>query len=649
MSEEEFHESAQSSGARSERPVWAMLGAASRDKADAFIDEQTILTRLQAKEVAHELHLRHWQMRFSNVSSIMKLSFEVAMAFIVMAIAACIGAAVWSAAHDHALVIDAFAVPPDMAEKGLTGQVVATQLQDHLSDLVANTDTIRRADSFRNNWDNDIKVVIPDTGVSIGQLYNYLVGWLGHQTHITGEVWHTASGISLSARAGGGQARKFDGSEADLDKLVANAAQHIYCETQPYRCAVHYLIVHDRAAAFRTLSALALKGPAEEKPWALTIMAEIQQTNGDLRGGLEKARMAAALGPNLPNVAYNLAANEASLGHAEAQLAANRRADMLFRSSAAEQLAPYAVAVQIHYAAAMVADEVGDWHTAIAEIGATYALQDYDNVHETNWGAIADYLARTHDVSASARVQAAGGKDDVAVLRTAFVNIANDFDQAPLPALARAEAQGDWKGARDDILALHRVLAAEAPQLTPALVPWTLPRLAHADAALGDFAEARAVIEKTPLDCYSCVRTRGNIRALEKKWDAAEFWFAEAVRQGPSLPFAYADWGAMLLAKGDTEDAIAKFKIANQKSPHFADPLEMWGEALMQKNRSDLALAKFEEAAKYAPNWGRLHLKWGEALFYAGKKDEARKQFVIAAGLDLSQTEKAALVRGGRR
>ena len=48
---------------------------------------------------------------------------------------------------------------------------------------------------------------------------------------------------------------------------------------------------------------------------------------------------------------------------------------------------------------------------------------------------------------------------------------------------------------------------------------------------------------------------------------------------------------------------------------------------------------------KYAPNWGRLHLEWGNALFYAGHKDEARKQFAIAARLDLSQSDRAALVK----
>jgi tetratricopeptide (TPR) repeat protein len=103
----------------------------------------------------------------------------------------------------------------------------------------------------------------------------------------------------------------------------------------------------------------------------------------------------------------------------------------------------------------------------------------------------------------------------------------------------------------------------------------------------------------------------------------------------------------MLLRKGEAGAAIEKFKLAVEKSPHFADPLEMWGETLMLKNRSDLALAKFAEADKYAPNWGRLHLKWGEALSYAGKRDEAKKQFALAASFYLSAADKAALARAG--
>ena len=97
------------------------------------------------------------------------------------------------------------------------------------------------------------------------------------------------------------------------------------------------------------------------------------------------------------------------------------------------------------------------------------------------------------------------------------------------------------------------------------------------------------------------------------------------------------------MRRGDFDGAIAKFTLANQKSPHFADPLEMWGEAMIFKNRSDLALAKFEEANKYAPEWGRLHLKWGESLLWNGDKTGAQKQFAIASALDLAPSEKSEL------
>jgi tetratricopeptide (TPR) repeat protein len=171
------------------------------------------------------------------------------------------------------------------------------------------------------------------------------------------------------------------------------------------------------------------------------------------------------------------------------------------------------------------------------------------------------------------------------------------------------------------------------------------PPVAIAEARLEKFADAERRISPTPADCYPCLMARARIAAIQGQNARADWWFDRAVRSNPSIPLAYADWGQALLDRGDADGAIAKFTLANQKGPHFADPLEMWGEALMTKNRSDLALAKFTEAEKYAPNWGRLHLKWGEALFYAGRRDEAQKQFTLAAGLDLSSADKAELAK----
>jgi tetratricopeptide (TPR) repeat protein len=247
--------------------------------------------------------------------------------------------------------------------------------------------------------------------------------------------------------------------------------------------------------------------------------------------------------------------------------------------------------------------------------------------------------ARLHDVAGArallAEGQAAPGANPGDALEARY-----DIDVA----------RGDWRAAVDDVSAMRSPYARRNGGFSPRLVALTYatyvaPLLAVAQAHAGQFVQAHATIDRTPGDCVACETARGDIDALEKNWNGAAYWFARAIHHAPSIPFAYADWGRMQMAKGDLDGAISKFERAHAKGPHFADPLEMWGEALIAKNRSDLALAKFDEAAKYAPQWGRLHLKWGEALFWLGKKDDARKQFAIAAALDLTAAEKAELAR----
>ena len=163
----------------------------------------------------------------------------------------------------------------------------------------------------------------------------------------------------------------------------------------------------------------------------------------------------------------------------------------------------------------------------------------------------------------------------------------------------------------------------ESPKLT-ALEAETeaMPLLAEALAQSGNFDAAQTVIDATPLDCYSCLRQRGRIAALRKNWSMASGWFARAVAAAPSVPFAYDDWGRMLLTKGDADAAIAKFAVAAEKGPHFADALEGWGEALMAQEPLRPGAGEVRGGREIRPfNWGRLHLKWAEALTYAGKKD----------------------------
>jgi len=603
-------------------------------RAAAYLEKQSALTDLQIEDLRREDSLRHWSLVVRHVSDVLKLSFELALALIFAAIVVIIAAAIRSAATDNGVVIEAFSVPPDMAAKGLTGDVIATKVLDRLSAMQAQTSSRRAASSYANNWDKNIKVQIPDTGVSIGELDTYLHDWLGNRTHITGEVYHTAKGISVTARAGGDASPTFTGAESDIDTLIQQAAESVYRSTQPYRYAI-WLEAHNRSSGARViLQNLARSGSTEERAWAYVGMGNDLQEEGDVAGSVAMLRQAIALRPDLLLAYENLAGDMNSLQHDEESVDIIKEAIALAARGGGADIDPSDVAIMGLLDRQDLAQAMGDNLAALdldRQIEAAPDRNSWESAYTTD-------------------LEACGALHDLDCLRRVLAQMPVSRDpNAPIQrnaALLQAEILlGHWQTAKNATPHLT-VLLVKAGKIGAFFVTRAVdPILALADAGLGDFRASHQAIDKTPLDCVLCLRVRGRIDTLERNWAGANFWLARAVAAAPSIPSGYVDWGAMLLAKGEPDGAIAKFALAHEKGPRFADPLEMWGEALVAKNRSDLALAKFEEAYRYAPNWGRLHLEWGEALVYAGKPDEAKKQFAIAAPLDLSQGDRVTLAR----
>jgi len=615
------------------------MGAAAQNervaaKTEAFLEEQTAVLRLQKEQMQEEADIHRWSLRIRHISDVMKVAFELSAAFIVVAIAIGVGAAIWNAANDKGVAIEAFSVPPDMAAKGLTGEVVAAKLLDRLSSLQAQTNSNRAPSSYANNWGSDIKVQIPDTGVSIGELNRYLRNWLGHETRISGEIYRIDSGIAVTARAGSDTSPTFQGKESDLDKLIQQAAESVYRSTQPYRYAV-YLDAHNRAADAKAIyEQLLASGSREDRAWAYIGLDNQVVANGDFVGGTEDLRRTIAIDPQSLLAYENMANNEGTLQHDEQSLIATRQAVTIGQVGGDSSMDPASLPVRVLQDKGTLASALGDFGTQIEYDREVEELPDrssLENAYESDMQA----CAALHDPGCvhMAREQLRPTTNSLLTLgRLANVQIADVFLE-------------HWQAARADGLSLLSGLAKLGPQGQVFLRFSEFPLQAFTVANLGDLGGAGAMIDKTPSDCVVCLRLRGRIDALQHRWAAAEYWFSRAVVAAPSVPFGETDWGQMLLIKGDADGAIAKFTQAHAKGPHYADPLEMWGEALMLKNRSDLALAKFTEADKYAPNWGRLHLKWGEALLYTGLPEAAKKQFARATELDMPAKERAELIR----
>jgi tetratricopeptide (TPR) repeat protein len=616
-------------------------------RAAAYLKELTELARLQAEDLRREDAVRHWSLRVRHVSDVMKLAFELAIGLILVGLVAVIISAIWTASHDNGLVIEAFSVPPDMAARGLTGQVVAAQLQDKLVAMQNATDSARPAESYSANWGNDIKVEIPNTGVSISEAYRYLAGWLGSATRIGGEVFRTKDGIAVTARAGANGSATFSGAESDLDKLLQQLADKIYERTQPYRYAIYQQeLGADHLAQARTvLERLAAKGTQRDRAWAYLGLGVLDSNQNAVAKANHEYEMAIGLEPTLVLALVNLEQNNSTFGHDEISLQVAKRAVALFDSGADIDMNDTARVQSALGEKINVATALADYGAARSIAQEAMNLPDYSNAIEIAHMTMLQTSAELHDKGGYERTVA-----DLPPTSQPNQLVSRRANEA----LSRYWL-GDWKAVVDGQAPFENYLTTTfnkqgiAPGFTENIFSrQERPFIAVARAKLGDFKGAHALIDKTPLDCTACLFGRGLVAAAEKDWKATDYWFARAVSYGPSLPFGYEEWGRALLDKGNASGAIAKFSAAHDKGPNYADPLEGWGEALMLQNRSDLALEKFAQAATHAPNWGRLHLKWGEALKWAGDPAGAKAQFATASSLYLLPEERAELARVSR-
>ncbi len=615
----------------------ALAGSnASTEEARAFLRQQERLTKLQVETQLEQNAFEVSHLRWRRFNDQMKGALQIMLVGVGVLIVVAIAAGVWTASQDSSLVIEAFSVPPDMAARGVTGQAVAAQLLDKLSEMQDATQSGRAANSYANNWGDDIKVQIPDTGVSVGEVYRALVLWLGHQSRITGEVYRSAKGIAITLRASGAGSATVSGDEANFDSLLQQTAEAIYARTQPYRYS-KYLEGLGKYSEAMDVARKLTRGPVEERTWAWVQVSNIDLLDGRYGPAVSAASRAAKLEPQFNMTYLNRAGGEEPLGWGERTLS-DLRVTLRLSASNAFKVTKEDREAWTPIELALIADYEGDLQASAEQFAIAATHDDFQNT-ASYAPAFRDYeRARDHDLPVSAAVMASLPLSRIADYQGGIAFF-------PDEAWAAHSAAGDWQAALADVENAGRAAATQGPGGQNYFERWALPLRAQALAMLGRSSEAVHAAEQAPLDCDLCLRMRGVAAASAGDWKSATRWFTQSETFGPSLPFADTDWGDMLLRKGDLDEAIAKFKLANQKGPHFADPLEMGGEALIRENRSDLALAKFAEADKYAPNWGRLHLKWGEALLWSGDKAGAQKQFANAATLDLTSAEKYELMR----
>ena len=618
-----------SEGAAPEAPVEASsaavglaLGRASKTskpldaKAAAFLDEQTRLVRLQTEHMHEQRELVLSRLRWGRFGDRLKALLQLMTVLVGLVIVAVIGVMAWHAHETSGLVIDAFSVPPDLARDGLTGQVAAGRFLDKLQALQAATaNSDRPAQSFQDNWGSEIKVEIPETGLTFGEFEKLLREKLGNISHVSGEVLKTPAGISLTARTGDAPPQTFTGSEADFDTLAQKAAEAVFRASQPYRYA-DYLDQNGRVdEAFAVVKDLAENGPPSERGWAYAKWALMDiNDHGDVASSLSHSSQGLGFGAGSDMTdRISIVAAAVWSGHDETNLSVSQTLFMRSQHRLPETSTVFFEETKL-LAKAWLQFSQPDFKGSAETWDKTTQLSGPTNFSSKPLGHAmeATALALNHDVAgARAQLRLVQAPDESAYMWSLAKGA---FTAAP--AYWIGVETDDWQAALADARHLDGWLAAhktQRPIYGLMQKVWIWPLEAMALARTGDFKGAQALIETTPLDCYLCLRTRARITASAHDWPTAERWFNEAARQAPSLPFAYAEWGQMLLDRGDADGAIAKLAVARDKGPRFADPLELWGEALMRKGDFGGAVRKFRQADTLSPGWRLNHLHWRQA------------------------------------
>jgi tetratricopeptide (TPR) repeat protein len=504
---------------------------------------------------------------------------------------------VWQAAHARGLVVEAFSTPPDLVHDGLTGQVVAEEIEDRINALQAETDTSRAPATFTHDWGGEVKVEIPETGVALGEAERWLRRWLGHETRLSGAVVSHQGAVKVTARAEGEPSDEASGDEADIDGVIAQIAEELYGRTQPYRYGI-YLFGRGRFDEARAVwTRLAEVGSTEDRVWAREGLAFLirdprAQETAHLQIANDRPDFALAA-TNLAQLAQANGHDERALQESHHILAALARPDHGGLWSGRVEVIKLSTEVSI---ADLSADPAG----MLALARATAKLPDYSGSKAFALSERACGLATLHDLLGARAAAAEAVPDDATIIATILKH-----NYAPWPHACAAEGAGDWP---EVIRQLSGVEAALTPETRPTVAPETTvwPYLAIAWAHSGDLAKAQALISGAPVDCYPCLSARGQVEAMLGHAAASDRWFGEATRQGPTLPQAYEAWGQARLDRGDLDGAAWAFSRAAQRGRKWADPLKGAGDVAARRGQWRAAIKAYDEALAYAPAWQAL-------------------------------------------
>ena len=563
-------------------------------KTEEYLTDQSQLLKVQKRHLEEEhearLHFLQGQAREVDLRRLglrLRVGFQLFLVLVSTVIGISFLVLVHNAVTSRDVVIEPFEVPHMLAERGLTGTVIASGILDELRRLQAATRSTQQRRDLSSAWSKEITLTVPETGISIGEISQVLKARFSHDIHIGGEVAQTEAGaLEITVRGDGIAAQTFTGAGTELKQLTTRAAERIYSQSQPGLWAPYLVDSGRYQEAIDFCQAAISSSSKSDQPnllmhWAIALAL----SRGPGPEGLALARRAIALQPDYWEAYDVMSSYKQGLGDEEDawMIGENQRRLAGGRPGRAPE--------------------------------STYFTHD-----SVSWelpAELAAFLLNSETASGTGTFEFSAGPQ-IALLYM--------WQHDPLSA--ELSLQMTRPDVRDPSIAavthaVRAMLAAESDDTARAVAEWEAYLSAYLNPAVAwpnyglncwaapaeeaathrDLADAVLKTGGTYVDCY---RFHGGILDGRGDWKGAQEWYSKAIKLAPDLPAGYYSWGVALSKHGDLVGAAEKLAHANKNGPHWADPLKAWGDLLVKQGNTKDALDKYDEALKYAPNWKQL-------------------------------------------
>jgi tetratricopeptide (TPR) repeat protein len=553
-----------------------------------------VLLTKQASLVDADLRFRELQcqserIRFNNerVSLLLRqLTVLVGTCF-----ALGVGAILFSAFGARGVVVEAFDTPPALASSGISGQSIASRIQDELATIQDRTRTTATKQQIQNAWTNEVTVQVPQTGMSISEISRTLRRSLGDETYVSGSMFlNPDQSVSLVVRGTGIAPRSFRGPRDQLDRLITSASEYLFGSFEP-RLFSTYLRQTGRMAEVEAFTRAAMTRASQPVRSQLLLSLSIALTQlGRQPEAAYYARQAVELDRTNWAAWNNLVSATRRVEGYEAAWRVGQELAAVPGSAGADAEPAW------YNHRRIVQDWEGQIRLVDANARSTAGVGSMTVLAST---LLADAEAHRHDWAAARRHLAAANPSDPALPATRLYLLGlwlleNGRAQEAVAPLERFHAL--WRASRPIALQFE----------------FGHCEVGLAYALAGRSAEAEAIFE-SGRDFPQCLAFAADGIEATGNHVAAERAYRRAAALAPNVPFAYHRWGLALLRRGEPRRAEALFAKASRQGPRWADPLKGLGDALAGQGRWQEAAASYRAALNLAPGWRELRAAAGQA------------------------------------